>query len=604
MLQRSALLVTLVLGGLLVGACRTPKGQDGAPERPAATGTEPIPLTLVATNDVHGWLTPHEKRLTDGRVLKEGGLAQLSGYLQILRRQRPDRVLLFDAGDLFQGTLAANLTEGAAVIELFNALGYDAAALGNHEFDYGPQGPIAIATDPKMDAFGALKARIAQARFPLLAGNITDAATGGRPTWLGNDGTAMLERGGVRIGVIGLITTQTPSTTNPVNVATLRFSSLVPEAIAAAERLRAKGAEVVVALVHAGGRCSTVEPLTDLSSCDVDVGEVWPLVRELPQGLVDVVVAGHTHSPITKQVNGMPVVETEGLGRSFTTIELFVDPSTRRPIPSMTRITPRVGICEAVDEASGGCTLPELEAKAKDGSLKLQAPNYLGETVVPDSDIQALVEKTLARVKAEQERSLGVVVPHTLGRNYHEESPLGSFLADSLRKMEKADIALLNSGGLRADLPQGNLRFGDVYQVIPFDNTVATVTVTGEELSRLLRTAYGAHKGVFQISGARVTLNPCPGKGRLKSFVLENGKAAEAKKLYRVTMPDFLARGGDGLGAILSTLPEGRVELGTQRALNFRDALIASWQEAKAPLIAPTLGRIQILRDEKGCPGQ
>jgi 5'-nucleotidase len=146
--------------------------------------------------------------------------------------------------------LAANLSEGAVVIDAFNQLGYTAAAVGNHEFDYGPQGPVATATLPGQDPFGALKARLAEARFPLLASNIYDAASGERPSWLPNDGTTLLDVKGLRIGVLGLITPQTPFTTNPVNVASLRFGSLVPEALSAAQRLRERlraGADIPVA---------------------------------------------------------------------------------------------------------------------------------------------------------------------------------------------------------------------------------------------------------------------------------------------------------------------------------------------------------------------
>src|SRR5216683_4674969 len=155
----------------------------------------PIRLTIVGTNDLHGWI---------------GGLPTFAGYLSILRADNPDGTLLLDAGDLFQGTLAANLSEGAVVVDAYNYLGYQASAIGNHEFDYGPEGPISVALVPGSDPFGALKQRLRQANFPFLAVNIYDARTGERPQWLTNDGTMVVERKGLKIGILGLITPTTP----------------------------------------------------------------------------------------------------------------------------------------------------------------------------------------------------------------------------------------------------------------------------------------------------------------------------------------------------------------------------------------------------------
>jgi 5'-nucleotidase len=159
----------------------------------------------------------------------------------------------------------------------------------------------------------------------------------------------------------------------------------------------------------------------------------------------------------------------------------------------------------------------------------------------------------------------------------------------------------LNSGGLRADLPKGELTYGSVYNVLPFDNTVATVTLTGDELKRLLNAAYGARKGVFQISGLKVSISKCPGQGRLKNYVFSDGKQVVSEKRYRVVMPDFLARGGDGLGPVLGSLPPGRIDMGMTRGQNFRDALVDYWVKKAVPLVAPKPGRIAFVDDGSAC---
>lgn len=581
-------------------SCKTPNGAGGAPagnHEGEGAPAEALRITLVGTNDVHGWVAPHVTRLADGGEVTQGGVATFAGYLKILREANPGGVVLLDAGDIFQGTLVSNLTEGEVVVDAFNALGYQAAAIGNHEFDYGPQGPFSV-VQPGMDPFGALKARLKQAKFPLLAVNIYDASTGARPAWLLNDGTVMLEVKKVKVGIVGLITPTTPTVTNPVNVSSLRFGSLVPEALAASQRLRAKGAHLVVGLAHAGGKCASTDNPKDLASCDVKSGEIFEALQGLPPKTFDAVIAGHTHSVIGHLVNGTPVVETWGLGRYFSTIDLYLDLKKKVVLEEKTILRAAIPICTMVDTVSGGCEARKLKEQR---GVKLLPATFLGKPVVPDSGIAELIRPALNRVEKEQRRALGLTVPATMGRNYEAESALGSFLADSLRAMEKSDVALLNSGGLRADLHAGELTYGAIYEVLPFDNTVANVTLTGEELRRLLHAAYGSRKGVFQVSGLQVSLSRCPGHDRLRAVTLVDGKAIEPQRRYRVTLPDFLARGGDGLGAVLSALPPGRIDLGESRALNFREAMVAHWQKAKKPLVAPKPGRVAFVDDGSSC---
>ncbi len=588
--------LSLLLAALLGLGCKTSSAVAPEPTQAAAApAAEPIRLTIVGTNDLHGWVYPHQTPIAGGKVLRQGGVAAFAGYLEILRADNPGGVLLLDGGDLFQGTLAANLTEGSVVIEAMNRLGYHAAALGNHEFDYGPVGPVSVVSSPDQDPFGALKARLKQASFPLLAVNVYEARSGERPKWLGNDGTAMFTLKGVKVGVFGLITPSTPTTTNPVNVTSLRFGSLAPETVAAAKELRAKGAEVVIAVAHAGGKCAKWDKPEDLSTCDKEAGEIFEALSEVPPGLVDAVIAGHTHQVMGHIVNGTPVIETAGLGRQFGVIELFVDPARRRVAREKTIIRAALPICTQLDRATQSCDPKLLDGKP----VELLPATFMGKPVVLATALEQAIAPALAQVEVEQRRSLGLQNPKRLGRNYEAESALGSFLADALREMEQVDVALLNSGGLRADLPAGAITYGDVYEVLPFDNSIATLHVTGEELRRLLQAAYGARKGVFQVSGLRVTLGRCPGKNRLKSFSLADGKPVDAQKWYRVVMPDFLARGGDGLGPVLAALKPEQVDLGTRRPLNLRDALVAHWQKKKAELAPPTLGRI-LFADEKG----
>ena len=221
----------------------------GCASRPGPAFT----LSIVGTNDLHGGVMEMNGR---------GGLALLDGYLSNLRAVRQKdggAVLLLDAGDLYQGTLESNLNEGAVVTDAYNAIGYQAAAIGNHEFDYGPVGAAAIPHAPGDDPRGALKARLLQARFPFLVANLVDGATG-MPISLPNvSPSVMLTINGVRVGVVGLLTEPAMSYTTAANVEGLLVTPLVKALVDEAKALRGRGASIVIALAHAGSKCSSVD---------------------------------------------------------------------------------------------------------------------------------------------------------------------------------------------------------------------------------------------------------------------------------------------------------------------------------------------------------
>ncbi|MBJ6761759.1 bifunctional metallophosphatase/5'-nucleotidase [Myxococcaceae bacterium JPH2] len=592
-----SLRTTAVLLAALASACRggpvpTPPGLPPA----SPTSDAPLRLTLVGTNDFHGWVGARRQTLPDGQVVEEGGAANYGGYVARLRQDNPGGVFLVDAGDLFQGTLPSNLTEGALVVDVYNYLGYAAAALGNHEFDYGPEGPSPIATHPGEDPLGALKVRVKQARFPFLAANLREA-DGQRPAWTGNDGTALVTVQGVKVGILGLSTPSTPQTTNPANVAALRFQPMLPVTLAAAQSLRARGAEVVVITAHAGGHCAKLEDPRDTSSCDRQDGEIYALLEALPPGTVDAVVAGHTHQPMGHFFGDVPVIETSGQSRSFGVVDLYVDPRTHRVRPELTRIQAAVPVCPRVDEATGSCDAAVLREQR---SVHLVPATFRGGPVTPDAQVEVVMAPTLARVAAMQRAPVGVTATEKLLRAYESEGTLGNLIADALRSVAGADVAVMNAGGLRADLAAGPLTFGDVYEVLPFDNRLALLNLSGAELRRLLSLGYGSRKGVFAVSGVRVTLDTCQGPQRLQAVTLSDGRPLEPTVMYRVALPDFLARGGDGVGPLTDTLPPERVDLA--RGEDLRQVLIAHGRAHGGTLVPPQVGRVIFTPPQGACP--
>ncbi|MFP2959745.1 bifunctional metallophosphatase/5'-nucleotidase [Myxococcus sp. 1LA] len=536
--MRSFRLIALALVGGATLAC--------SGTRPRTAPPEPIRITLAGINDFHGQVEPHRTPLKNGEVLEEGGAATLAAYVARLRADNPGGVVLLDGGDMFQGTLPSNLTEGAVVVDVYNHLGVTAAAIGNHEFDFGPVGPGSMAQRPGDDPLGALKARIGQARFPMLSANLRDAATGAPPAWTGNDGTYLLDVKGVKVGILGLSTEATPRVTNPANVSSLRFLPLAPAALEASRSLRARGAEVVVAVAHAGGKCTDLSNPRDTSSCDLGDAEILAMVRDLPPGTLDAVVAGHTHQTMGHFFANVPIIETTGQARSLGLVELFVDPDSRRILPERTRIQAAIPLCEKVDATQGTCDGRRLRNEPQ---VRLEPASFMAQPVVPDAKVAPLLAPALELAREAQNRQVGLIASAPLTRGYTEEGALGNLVADVLRASANADVGLMNPGGVRADLPAGPLTFGQVFEALPFDNTVAVVTLTGPELVRLLTVAYGNAMGsVFAVSGLEVTLERCPGRGRLSGMTLTGGAPSCSTTRRRTGWPCQTSSRGAGMG--------------------------------------------------------
>ena len=522
---RRALRPAAALALLLALAPLALSGQAG-PARP-------LTISIVGTNDLHGGILPREGR---------GGLALFAGYLRNLReaRARGDgAVVLVDAGDMFQGTLESNLNEGAVVVAAYNALGYAAAAIGNHEFDFGPVGPAATPTRPGDDPRGALKARAAGARFPFLTANLIDAATGKPVAWPNVKPSVLIEAAGVKIGITGVMSSEALRATIPTNVEGLRLRPLAESIADEAAGLRAAGASVVIVAAHAGGRCADLSRPADVSSCD-PASEIIPVARAVPRGLVDVIVAGHSHAAMAHEVEGTAIIEAYQGGRAFGRVDLMLDRATHAVLD--TRIFPPREICARELPGSGGC---DLGVRPAPGALPAQ---YEGRPVVPDAAIAAVLEPALDAVRELKAQPIGVTVETPIRRILPPDAPLGNLFTDALlASVPGADVALHNTtGGLRADWPAGPLTYGSVYEVMPFDNRVVVLTLTGAELRRVFAEHFQRTRRVLGVSGVTVRAR-CAAGGLDVTMHRPSGEPVGDAERLRVAVSDFLAAGGDGI---------------------------------------------------------
>jgi len=483
-----------------------------APPPPPVPQTDSTLLRVLAITDFHGALASHVWPWSAGRPV--GGSAVLKVWLDSLARECGCTEVRVDAGDEMQGTPVSNFAFGRPVIRAFNAFGIDAAAIGNHEFDW---------------TIDTLRAREREAHYRFVSANVTDTA-GRVPDWV--EPWALITRGGAKVAVIGLTTTSTPTTTRPQNVAGFRFADLTESVRRVLPAARA-GADFVLVVAHAGELC-------DSAGCR---GEIFDLARGLDSGSVDLIVAGHTHVRIDTVVNGIPIVEAARSGQSIAVVDFI-----RR---------------------AGGL--------GREVRARLETP--WADSVTPDpalatdlARVQRSVDSVTARLVATLRMNL---------RRDGDEYALGRLIADAYRNMGRADIGLINNGGIRTDLPAGPLTYGGLYEALPFQNRLVRLTLPGAAVRAMLEAAVSSGSPDAHVSGVQVWYDPGrPSGHRIRRVRLVNGRDLQDARFYTLAVPDFVADGGDGF-AMLPSQP--RVDTG----LVDLDAVIAYLSVLRKPVEAP-----------------
>ena len=631
---RNFFLIALIAVGFSCATSQSRKA-PGADLPVVGSSGELETIVLMGTNDIHGSLFPEKLKSREAEGVRSteyeaGGLATLSSYLKILRAEYGDRLIWLDGGDEFQGTLESNLVKGRAMVDFFNYAGLTAAAVGNHEFDYGPE------EDNGTDLLGALKKRLTEAKYPYIAANILDRKSGKHAGWENLHTRRMFRAGPLKVGVIGLSTLDTPKTTRTKFVASLVFSDLKEATLQEAQALRKEGADLVVITSHVGLRCQPgrmptshlVRMATDpQGECGVQ-DEMVRLLSSLPSGTVDAVVSGHSHSVVHHWVSGVPVVQGGSMGRYFNLIYLTYDKRSGKILNDRTRIEGPIPVCEKVFSNQGDCNGDRPAPPAdKGGRGQLTENMFHGKKIEPDGSLHALLEPAAQRAAVLKSEKVGEAARPIEGERF-KESPLGSLVADAVRLSTGAQIALVNPGGIRAPIEPGVITYGNVFRSLPFDNALVTLNVTGQELMMILRIGLSGARGYTPTSGLKIKVigheHDAPGSdlnsdGKIDPWEINrildvrtlDGKKIEPQKSYTLGTIDFLATGGDDVGWAMLKVP---TERHTQSDIFVRDAVVTHIKRLMAahgpvnsaahPILVAGAPRIEFLAPPKAPGGR
>ena len=470
-----------------------------------ARGATAHRLTVLHVNDFHSHHEPVDGAvlacgLAEPRAGCFGGSARLATAIAREReaaRSGGRTVALLDSGDQFQGSLFYTAWKGEVERAVMHALGTEAMAVGNHEYDNGP---------------ATLAAFVRGARFPVLSANtdVTDPDLAGllRP-W------TILDKGGLRLGLVGLTTPDTETASSPGPL--VRFRPPGPALAEAAAAARASGALIVLALSHLG------------------VGEDRALAGAV-RG-VDVFLGGHSHT-------------------------LLSDSEAGAAGPAHEVISGPAGVAVVVQAGAFGRYLGRLDLDiAADGTVLAYGGDcrHVGLDLPEDAAVAAIVAAYAPQIDEVRRRPVGRL-PETLSNATCRlaECPLGNLVADAmLAASPGAEIALTNAGGMRTGLPGGVVTLGDVLTMLPFGNTLATLRLRGSDLRAAIANGLArAGSGAFpQVAGLRISWNPLDAPdARLTvlEVVTASGATAplEPDRIYRVVTNNFMRTGGDGYAVL------------------------------------------------------
>ena len=382
-----------------------------------------------------------------------------------------------------------------------------------------------------------LRARLRESPFPWVSANLFDSATGRRVPWVASH--RFVTVGGLRVAVVGYMTKHFKRVIKAEQTSGLEVKSGVAAIRDVLDSVRAQRPDIVILLAHEGGSC-------DGRSCR---GEIFELAEELGPGGVDLIVSGHSHTRIADDAGSIPVMQARSNGRA-------------------------VAVADFVRKAGGGWKVAvQVLPATQEGSTPDAALTSLVEQAHKRSAQQ--IDRVVARLRAPMKRTTG-------------EHALGNFVADAQRNVARADVAIMNNGGVRADLAAGPITFGELFAVMPFDNRVIVLELTGAELREVLESALRSGTPAAHVSGVTVRYDPRrPAGERIREVRLADGRKLDDGRRYRLAVNDFMVTGGDGF-----TMFAGKPRLSSGAVLI--DVLELYARRLPQPIEPPAVGRFLV----------
>lgn len=440
---------------------------------------------IIEVTDFHGALTD----ASDNPVA-----AVLADRISKIEKNNHKRTLIIGGGDLYQGSATSNILRGTPVADVMSKIGMEVTALGNHEFDWG----LDTITDKTMT----------NSSYSIVCSNLYNKNTGERVF----EPYKIIKKSKVRIAIIGGISNETPSIVLKDNIKDYEFTDMTTEVNKCAKEIKDNNlADVVIALVHAG------------DNGDYKTGEIFDCAENLTN--VDAVFGGHSHTKVcTRSKNNIPVYIGSAYGKGFI---------------------------DAKFEITKDNEVKFFEPSIKESYIALDNVNgYKAEKPILNHPVEKIVRKANEEVDPLTSEIIGVNTDKELTRTQtvspYGSSVLGNWASDVTRQAVNADVGFQNNGGLRINIPVGDITVGTMWRFMPFDNTIYKLNMKKSDIKSLLeQTVMDNGKGI-QVSGIKFSYDPNrESLDRVTEITREDGSEISDDEILTVAAPDFLATGGD-----------------------------------------------------------
>lgn len=475
-------------------------------------------FTLLHTNDTHGHFWPNAKG--------EYGFAAQKTIIDRVRAEvekNGGSVILLNAGDFNTGVPESDMLTAEPDIKAFNLMGYEATTLGNHEFD----NPLQV-----------LDMQESWANFPFLSANVINDKTG-KPLV---KPYTVLDKQGLKIAVVGLTTEDTAKLGNPEYLANnVTFKDPTETAKSTIKELdETVKPDLKFALTHMGYYYDAQHG----SNAPGDVS----LARNLPKGAFNVIIGGHSHDPVCVDEKGVWIKDyqpTQACKPDFQNGSWIMQAYEWGKYIGRADFEFKNGELKLVNYR----LIPvNLKHKVTNAEGKTEYVLF-GEEIPQDPEMQKLLQTYQDKGSELLNQKVGeshgkLEGDRTIIR--FEQTNLGHLIAEAQRQKVKADVGIMNSGGVRDSLPSGDITYKDVLKVHPFGNQVSSVELNGQELLDYLNVvalkevdsgAYAQYSGISMVVDRKA--------GKVEDVKIQ-GKPLDLKKIYRVSLPSYNAAGGDG----------------------------------------------------------
>ncbi|WP_085524664.1 5'-nucleotidase C-terminal domain-containing protein [Tuberibacillus sp. Marseille-P3662] len=513
-----------------------------------------VSVQLLTMNDLHGKINEVVQTDVDGDGTEEtvGGMATEAAYLKKRAATHPN-TLMVHSGDMVGGSPPVSaLLHDEPTVEVMEAIGFDVGTVGNHEFDDGVEEMNRLINGGEHEDGKSIEGYDGM-NFPMIEANVEYKDTG-QPVL---NPYSIQEVGGEKIGFIGVITQAARGDIIPSSIENVTFTDEATAVNKYAKELKAKGVESIVVLSHIPGT----------QNGDTVTGDAAGLAKNIDDE-VDVIVSGHNHKVNNGVVDNKLIVQASEYGKAFGDIDLQIDPETGDIVNKKAEVV----------------------------------YNYTNK-IEPNPEVKNIIETYKEKVAPITEEVVGQAAIDINGGYANDETKgdnaLGNLLADAMTAEMNSDFALMNGGGIRANLPAGPITWGDLYNIQPFGNWLVKLDVTGADMYKILNAQLSETYGPdFSVGGLNYTWSESTDE--VVDIFLPNGDKIDPDKTYTLTVNNYMATSTGSSYRPISELGKNAVDgpVDLQATINFVKSFNGE------PITYKKEGRIKKVNDDSNHLGE